>query len=119
MKECCKDGQTEDNFEKAIAEDQKQSYLEKLKNKWQLKSILQVIFVLLIFTIGGSTCAFLAKKTISLFVIDNRTLYLVVYVLLATVYWPFCVLFYSLFFGQFNFFKKYLKKLGNRMIGKK
>jgi hypothetical protein len=78
MKECCKDGQTEDNFEKAIAEDQKQSYLEKLKNKWQLKSILQVIFVLLIFTIGGSTCAFLAKKTISLFVIDNRTLY----------YWP-------------------------------
>lgn len=119
MKDCCKESETPNSFSEAISKEAKPTYLEKLKQKWQLKSVMQVIIVLIIFTIGGSTCAFLAKKTINIFAIENRTIYIIVYVLLATIYWPICVLIYSIILGQYQFFKKYLSKMGKRMIGKK
>ncbi len=119
MKNCCKDNQEDNTFEAAMNKENKKNYLDTLKEKWQLKSILQVVIVLIIFTLGGSTCAYLARTILGSFNIENRAIYITIYIISATILWPICVLFYSILLGQYSFFSKYLKKLGKRMIGKK
>lgn len=112
MKECCKTNN----------KPMKQSYLSKLQQKWKLNSIMQVIIVLIIFALGGSTCAFLGGKLMpSLgFDVENKgILYYIVYIIIVTILWPLCVLAYSIILGQYPFFKKYLGQMGRRMIGKK
>jgi hypothetical protein len=110
MKECCNN-----------APNNRSNYLSKLQYKWKLTSIFQVIIVLIIFALGGSTCAFLGKKYIMpLFNFESRHMgYWLVYIIVVTILWPICVMFYSILFGQYAFFKSYLTKMGKRMIGKK
>lgn len=98
----------------------KKNYLSKLQDKWKLNSIFQVIMVLIIFTLGGSTCAFLGRKFMPLIGMEDKGAgYWVVYILIVTILWPVCVLFYSILLGQYPFFKKYLGQMGRRMVGKK
>lgn len=111
MKECCKNTNNTP---------QKQNYLTKLQDKWQLKSIMQVVIVLIVFALGGSTCAYLGRNIMPHLSIETKgVIWWVVYIVIVTILWPVCVLFYSLFFGQYQFFKKYLTKMGKRMVGKK
>ncbi len=110
MKECC-------NTDKP---NQKNSYLKKLQDKWKLNSIFQVVIVLIIFALGGTTCAFLGKQILPMLGIESGGVgYGIVYILTVTILWPLCVLFYSIILGQYPFFKSYLAKMGKRMIGKK
>ena len=110
MKECC---QTNNK-------PMKKNYLGRLQDKWKLNSIVQVIVVLIIFALGGSTCAFLGKKIMPALGFETRgVLYWIIYVLIVTILWPLCVLMYSIILGQYAFFKKYLSQMGRRMIGKK
>lgn len=51
--------------------------------------------------------------------IDLFILKALVYLLLVTAFWPLCVLLVSIPFGQFNFFRKYLAKLGRKMFSRK
>ena len=111
MKACCKTN----NKPKM-----NKNFLNKLQEKWRLKSIFQVVMVLIIFTLGGSTCAFLGGKIMPYLGFENRNvLFWVVYILMVTILWPICVLSYSIILGQYPFFKKYLSRMGKRMIGKK
>lgn len=111
MKECCK---TNNN------QPVKKNYLQKLQDKWKLNSLFQVIIVLIIFALGGSTCAFLGRQIMPAFGFESKNFgYWVVYILLVTLLWPMCVLAYSIILGQYPFFKKYLGQMGRRMIGKK
>ena len=114
MKECCN---TPGNSTKAMSD--KKNYLSKLQEKWKLNSIFQVIMVLIIFTLGGSTCAYLGRKLMPLIGLDKGVAYWVVYILIVTVLWPACVLIYSILLGQYPFFRKYLSQMGRRMVGKK
>jgi len=110
MKECCKN---------ANNEPKKENYLTRLQEKWQLKSIMQVIIVLIVFALGGSTCAYIGKSIMPHLNFESKgVMWWVTYIAIVTVFWPLCVLFYSLFFGQYQFFKKYLAKMGKRMIRK-
>lgn len=110
MKECC------NNQNQKV----KKNYLEKLQDKWKLNSLVQVIVVLIIFALGGSTCAFLGRKIMPNFGFESKGVgYWFVYIFIVTLLWPLCVLAYSIIFGQYNFFKKYLSQMGRRMIGKK
>lgn len=97
----------------------KQSYLDKLQKKWQVKNILQVVFILFTFAIGGSLCAFLGSKIMPSLAIDNKIARTIVYIIIVTILWPLCVLVISIPFGQFRFFVKYLSKMGKRIVGKK
>ncbi len=118
MKSCCKD--TFQNQKMTTQPDQnKKSYLNKLQTKWQVKNILQVVLILCTFAIGGSLCAFLGRKVMPLFTIENKAVWTIVYILIVTILWPLCVLAISIPFGQFSFFVKYLSKMGRRMVGKK
>ncbi len=91
-------------------------YLDRLRNKWQVPGVLQVILILCTFAIGGSLCGFLGKRIMNLIGPDHRFLWWFTYILIVTILWPLCVLLLSIPLGQFRFFKKYLSQMGRRII---
>lgn len=104
---------------KEISKTKEQPWLERLKSKWKAKSIIHVIIILCVFAIGGSLSGILAKKLLSLITISSTAVRIPFYILLVTLCWPICVITVSIPFGQFNFFKGYLIRIFNRMMGKK
>jgi hypothetical protein len=120
MKDCCKEAfETRDDSILLEAESQSKGFLTRLKEKWQTKNIIQVILILCTFTIGGSICGYLGRKLLNFTGLESGVLWVVLYVLLVALLWPACVLLVSIFFGQFKFFRKYVKKIGYRMTGRK
>ena len=87
---------------------------QRLQQKWNVEG-LQLILILCTFAIGGSLTGFTGKKIMNLFFIDQRWLWLVIYIIIVTVIWPFAVLLVSVPFGQYRFFTKYLQKMGKKM----
>lgn len=47
--------------------------------------------------------------------IQQDWLWAVIYILLMTIIWPLAVLLVSIPFGQFSFFRKYIRKIGVKM----
>ena len=91
---------------------------QRLQQKWRVNG-LQVLLILCTFAIGGSLTGFAAKKLMNLLSVEQRWLWVVIYIVIITIIWPFAVLVVSLFFGQYRFFLKYIRKIGNRFgIGK-
>lgn len=124
MKSCCKEAGEQKEDQVDLQEQQevgsdKPGWLSKLKHKWQVKNILQVVLILCTFALGGSACSFLGKRIMNFIGPDHNVLWVVIYILIVTILWPLCVLAISIPFGQFSFFRKYLRKLGNRIIGRK
>lgn len=91
---------------------------ERLKEKWGVTA-WGLTLILITFAVGGSLCGYLAKKLMGWTSIEQGAGWVVLYLILVTALWPLCVLFISLFTGQFLFFRKYVAKLGRRMFGKK
>jgi hypothetical protein len=50
-----------------------------------------------------------------LLAIQQDWLWGVVYIILMTLLWPLMVLIVSIPFGQFNFFRNYIRKLGEKL----
>lgn len=87
---------------------------EKLKKKWKVGGV-QLVLILCTFAIGGSLCGYAGKRVMSLLPLDKGVLWYVLYVILITILWPIAVLLVSVFFGQFAFFRNYLKRVAKRM----
>lgn len=95
------------------------SFLHKLKDKWKLSSITQVVLVLITFSVGGSACGIMTGKIMSFFSMSSKSpLWWILYVILATIIWPITVYLVSYFFGQQKFFKDYITKIGKKIFGK-
>jgi formyltetrahydrofolate-dependent phosphoribosylglycinamide formyltransferase len=91
---------------------------EKLKQHWKVNG-LNLILIITTFALGGSLCGYAGRKLIGLTSIDKGALWVVLYILLVTVLWPFSVLLVSIPLGQFNFFKKYIGKILGRFSSAK
>lgn len=87
---------------------------DKLQKKWKVSG-LQLALILCTFTIGGSLTGFAGKKIMNQLVIQQDWLWAVIYILLMTIIWPLAVLLVSIPFGQFSFFRKYIRKIGGKM----
>ena len=74
-----------------------------------------MFLILCTFAIGGSLTGWVGKKVMGLLAIEKGVVLVLVYILLVTLLWPIAVLLVSVFFGQFRFFVKYLRKIGRRM----
>jgi formyltetrahydrofolate-dependent phosphoribosylglycinamide formyltransferase len=85
----------------------------RLQQKWKVSG-WQLLLILCTFALGGSLCGFLGRLIIQPLGINNALLYGTVYFTLVTLLWPFCVLAISIPFGQFAFFRNYLRKMGGR-----
>jgi hypothetical protein len=106
-------GKTEIPSEATQVEIQK-NFLYKLKTKWGLENLFQVIMVILVFAITGTTVVFM-RKTLFLWIgFDESTsmwLKSIVYILFVFPAYQALLLFYGSLFGQFNFFWSKEKKL--------
>jgi hypothetical protein len=88
--------------------------LERLQKKWKVGGF-QLILILCTFAIGGSATGFLGKKIMNVLSIEQDWLWAVIYILLITIIWPLAVIIVSIPFGQFRFFTRYIRKIGEKM----
>lgn len=91
--------------------------LHRLKNKWQV-SWLQFTLIFTTFALGGSLCGYLGRQLLSFANLERGIIYFIIYIVLVTILWPFCVLLVSVPFGQFSFFKRYLGRIKEKMTKK-
>jgi formyltetrahydrofolate-dependent phosphoribosylglycinamide formyltransferase len=87
---------------------------ERLQRKWKVGPI-QIILIITCFALGGSLTGYSAKKIMDVFSVEKEWLWTIIYILLVVIIWPLAVLIVSLFFGQFKFFKGYVKRLGQKI----
>jgi formyltetrahydrofolate-dependent phosphoribosylglycinamide formyltransferase len=87
---------------------------QRLQRKWQVKGF-QLVLILFTFAIGGSLTGIVGRKLMNLVSLAQGWLWIVAYILVVTILWPFAVLLVSIPFGQYKFFTGYLKKMGRRI----
>ncbi len=95
---------------------QKDSFLEKLKGKWGLKNLFQVVMVLIVFSLTGMTVVLIRPILFSWFGFDEQTLFItktITYILLIFPMYQILILVYGALLGQFSFFWEKEKKLFN------
>ena len=91
-----------------------QSFLEKLKEKWGLKSLFQVIMILLIFSLTGMTVVLIRPIIFSWFNYDGQTSLWIktfTYIVLIFPMYQILILIFGALLGQFSFFWEKEKKL--------
>jgi hypothetical protein len=91
---------------------------KRLQDKWKVNG-WRVLLILMTFATGGSLTGFLGKLLMSLTGIKNTALYIPIYIIVITILWPLLVLLVSIPFGQFFFFKKYISRMGDRIVKKR
>jgi hypothetical protein len=92
---------------------------QRLKQKWEIQSNLQLTVVLIVFAITGSTAAFVTRKIFAFYLnehIENAALMVIVKFVIVTLIYPFILLFVGTLFGQFQFFKKTLLRWGSTLL---
>ena len=97
------------------------SWFERLKEKWGLKSMGQVVVVLIVFACTGFTVLFLKRPIVAFFSEDGEQSgwFTFFYWLLIFPIYNVILLGYGFLFGQFEFFWNYEKKTINRFRRKK
>ena len=93
-------------------------WLGRLQSKWELSSIAQVLIVLLVFSLTGSTVVFLRKALFGWVGFDETTsmwLKTITYIAFVMPAYQVLLLGYGALFGQFRFFWRKEKRLLQRM----
>ena len=88
-------------------------FLEKLKAKWGLNSLVQVVLILIVFAITGSSVLFLKPLVFKLVGFEHITGWkgTVLYIILIFPMYQILLLVNGFIFGQFAFFWDKEKKL--------
>ncbi len=105
----------------------KPGFLQRLQSKWQLKSLTQVLLVLLAFACTGTTILLIKNPLLAFFGIERGggqgALNTLLYLLLVLPLYQILLLVYGFIFGQFRFFwekeKQLVKRIGGIFIRKK
>ncbi len=98
----------------AKAESINTGFAERLREKWELDSLWQVLLVLVVFAATGSTVVFLRGLFFSAIGFDATTpmwLKTVTYILFVMPAYQVLLLFYGSLLGQFRFFWNKEKKM--------
>ncbi|QHT72016.1 hypothetical protein GXP67_13570 [Rhodocytophaga rosea] len=88
-------------------ERQKPSFINRLKEKWGVQSAIQVLLIILVFSLAGSTAVFLRKSFFELIGITEHTAFwlkTIVYILFLFPTYQALLLIYGALLGQFKFF---------------
>jgi hypothetical protein len=95
-------------------ERQTSAFLTKLRQKWELKSLFQVVMVLIVFSLTGMTVVLVRPLLFDLFGYTDQTpiwLKVITYLLLVFPMYQVLILLYGAVLGQFSFFWEKEKKL--------
>jgi phosphoribosylglycinamide formyltransferase 1 len=87
---------------------------ERLQQKWKVGPF-QIALIIICFALGGSLTGYTAKKIMDVLSVEKDWLWTIIYIVLITIIWPLAVLSVSLFFGQFQFFRGYVTRLGQKI----
>ncbi|WP_373521645.1 DUF6787 family protein [Aquiflexum sp.] len=97
-----------------------QSFLQKLQSKWNLKSLRQVVLVLIVFALTGFTILFIKKPIFDFLGISMERggfWKTVLYLLLVLPLYQIILLMWGFVFGQFDFFWEKEKQFLRRITG--
>ncbi|MEO1050636.1 MAG: DUF6787 family protein [Bacteroidota bacterium] len=95
---------------------EKSGWVQKLKERWQLKSAWQVIIILIVFACTGFSVLYLKRPVLAMFANgSNGTLVSVIYYILILPIYNIILLFYGFIFGQFKFFWEFEKRTFSRI----
>ena len=87
--------------------------MKKLKEKWGIKSNFQLVIILIVFAITGSTSAAISGPTIDFLFGEIEMNVFLKFILQLVIIMPIyqvLLLFFGFIFFQFNFFFKFVKK---------
>lgn len=94
------------------------SFIEKLQQRWQIKSTTQVILILIVFACTGMSVLYVKTPIFWLLGITKEThwlLHTAVYIITILPAYQVLLLMYGFLFGQFRFFWEFEKKMLKRM----
>jgi len=92
---------------------------EKLKKRWNIKSNFQVVIILTVFAITGSTTVYIKKIIFDLIEITANThiaIKIPIYIMVVLTVYNILLLIVGSLFGQFRFFWEFEKKFFSRFI---
>lgn len=98
------------------------TFLQKLQSKWNLKSLRQVVLVLIVFALTGFTILFIKKPIFDFLGISMERggfWKTVLYLLLVLPLYQIILLMWGFVFGQFDFFWEKEKQFLRRITGRK
>jgi hypothetical protein len=97
------------------------NWINKLKEKWKVKSSGQFAMILIVFALTGSTVLLIKKPIVDYFTVDGEksTMFTIIYLICILPIYNSILLFYGSLLGQFDFFWSYEKKMINRFRQKK
>lgn len=98
--------------------------MQKLKLRWGIQSNAQLVLILIVFAITGSSSVYVAKPFLEMMGIERAnfsdawwsvTLYWTLRLLLIFPFYQLLLVIYGWLFGQFRFFWNFEKKMLQRM----
>ncbi len=94
------------------------SWMQKLQARWKVKSIFQVVIILIVFACTGFTVLFLKRPLFNYLFVDGQipAMASVIYYILILPIYNIILLFYGFIFGQFHFFWNFEKRFFARII---
>lgn len=95
-------------------------WIERLKEKWNLKNARLVFVILTVFALTGTT-VLVIKKPLTDWLYpegNSSTVFTIVYLILILPVYNILLLFYGFIFGQFRFFWEYEKKFFRKILRK-
>jgi hypothetical protein len=89
--------------------------MANFKQRWNIKSNWQLLIIVVVFALTGSSAAFIIKPLLALFDITKGTvaawIYYPLYLILIFPIYQFLLVCFGFVFGQFTFFWAFEKKL--------
>jgi len=102
-----------------MSERLKSSFLIRLKERWGLKSLWQVIVILIVFSCTGFSILFVEKWILELIGVPKDLsiwLRILFFVIITLPVYQVLLLFYGFIFGQFKFFWEFEKRFFRRLL---
>ncbi len=91
--------------------------IEQLKKRWKVKSWVDVLIILAVFALTGTTVMFLRKMLVANFEWAQARWFTYTYYWLIIPFYNVILLMYGYLFGKYNFFWEFEKRTFNRIKG--
>lgn len=92
----------------------------KLKKKWGIRRTIDIVFILIVFSLAGMSIVYVRAPVFEVLEIENTHIVIktIVYLLVVFPVYQFFLLFFGLLLGQFQFFWDKEKKMARWVINK-
>ncbi len=95
------------------------NFIEKLRHRWGVKSAMDVLIILAVFTCTGFTSLYIKNpifNALGIREIEPRFLRGIMYVIAILVFYNILLLLYGFIFGKFKFFYAFEKRFFGRIV---